>query len=96
MITNKEVMMNSREVGVAEAKKHFSELLGRVAYAGERIVISKRGKPMAVLAPPYEVSREGHLSEVEGWLDPTDPFFEAIDQIVRERQTHTPRVFEKP
>jgi len=35
--------MISKEVSVAEAKKHLSELLGRVAYGGERIMISKRG-----------------------------------------------------
>lgn len=87
--------MNTREVSVAEAKKHFSELLGRVAYGGERILISKRGKPMALLVPPFQDATKEHLSEVEGWLDPTDPFFEAVEQIVRDRQTHTPRVVEK-
>jgi prevent-host-death family protein len=43
--------MTIKDVGVAEAKKQFSTLLGRVAYGGERIVISKRGKPMAILIP---------------------------------------------
>jgi len=84
--------MTNREVGVAEAKKHLSELLGRVAYGGERIVISKRGKPMAVLIPPTEPTEEGHLSKVEGWLDPDDQFFETMDQIVSERAAHIPRV----
>ena len=84
--------MTNREVGVAEAKKHLSELLGRVAYGGERIVISKRGKPMAVLIPPTESAKEGHLSQVEGWLDEDDPFFETMGQIVSERAAHIPRV----
>ena len=83
--------MSNREVSVAEAKKHFSELLGRVAYGRERIVISKRGKPMAVLIPANEASAEGSLSRVEGWLEEDDPFFETIDQIVNERSTHLPR-----
>jgi prevent-host-death family protein len=91
-MTRKGVMMTNREVGVAEAKKHLSELLGRVAYGGERIVISKRGKPMAVLIPPTESAEEGHLSKVEGWLDSDDPFFEAMGQIVSERAAHIPRV----
>ena len=84
--------MTNREVGVAEAKKHLSELLGRVAYGGERIVISKRGKPMAVLIPPTKSAEEGHLSKVEGWLDPDDPFFDIVGQMVSERTAHIPRI----
>ena len=89
---NKEVMMVNKEVSVAEAKKHFSELLGRVAYGGERIIISKRGKPMAVMVPPTEVPTEAHLSKIEGWLEADDPFFENMDQIARDRTSHIPRI----
>jgi prevent-host-death family protein len=39
-------------LNVAEAKKQFSDLLGRVAYGGETILITRRGKPMAKLVPP--------------------------------------------
>jgi len=84
--------MTIREVSVAEAKRHFSELLGRVAYGGEHILISKRGRPMAVLVPPSNSAQEEHLSQVEGWLESDDPFFETIDQIVRDRAAHQPRV----
>jgi len=83
--------MINKEVSVAEAKKHFSDLLGRVAYGGERITILKRGRPMAVMVPPTEV-REEYLSSIEGWLDSEDPFFETIDQIVRDRADHIPRI----
>jgi len=38
------------EVGAYEAKTHLSELLDRVS-KGERIVITKHGTPVAVLAP---------------------------------------------
>jgi len=37
------------KMNVAEAKKKFSELLARTAYNGERFIINRRGKPMAVL-----------------------------------------------
>ena len=84
--------MNKNEVSVAEAKKHFSELLGRVAYGGERIVISKRGRPMAILVPPVQPQAERSLSGIEGWLEEDDPFFEIMDQIVRKRAKHLPRV----
>jgi prevent-host-death family protein len=38
-------------LNVADAKKQFSDLLGRVAYGGETILITRRGKPMAKLVP---------------------------------------------
>jgi prevent-host-death family protein len=38
-------------VGTFEAKTHLSALLERVA-RGERIVITSRGKPVAMLVPP--------------------------------------------
>ena len=38
-------------VGTFEAKTHLTRLLERVA-KGERIVITNRGKPVAVLVPP--------------------------------------------
>lgn len=33
-------------VAVVEARKKFSDLMARVAYAGERVVVERRGKPM--------------------------------------------------
>ncbi len=38
-------------VGTFEAKTHLTQLLDRVA-KGERIVITNRGKPVAMLVPP--------------------------------------------
>ena len=84
--------MDKNEVSVADAKKHLSELLGRVAYGGERIVISKRGRPMAILVPPVQPKAERSLSGIEGWLEEDDPFFEIMGQVVRSRAKHAPRV----
>ena len=84
--------MPETEYSVAEAKKRFSEILGRVAYAGERIVISKRGKPVAVLIPPEQARREERLSKVDGWLDEDDPFFRIMADIVAGRNEHIPRM----
>ena len=39
----------AKEIGVAEAKRKFSELLARTAYGGERFIIERRGKPIAAL-----------------------------------------------
>jgi len=83
--------MTEETMSVAEAKKHFSELLGRVAYRGQSILITKRGRPMARLVPSTD--REDKPSRVEGWLEADDPFFEIMDGVVADRWTHLPRVF---
>jgi len=84
--------MSNIEYSVAEAKKHFSELLSRVAYGRERITIAKRGKPLAMLVPPPTEPGSDHPSKVEGWLDNSDPFFKIVNQIVEKRQRHFPRI----
>lgn len=78
-----------KSINVAEAKKHLSELLGRVGYAGESFIIARRGKPVAKLVP-IERQEEKHLSDVKGWLDDNDEFFQIVNTIVRHR--HKPRV----
>jgi len=82
--------MNEHTINLAEAKKHFSELIGKVAYGNERILITKRGRPMARLIPAEQPTR--HLGDVKGWLDEDDPFFDEINQIVQARKKHTPRL----
>jgi len=82
--------MSEQTISVADAKKHLSEILGRVAYGKEEITITKRGKPMARLVPAEVETR--HLAEAKGWLDEDDEFFETIEFIIRNRTTHVPRV----
>jgi prevent-host-death family protein len=43
-------------VGTFEAKTHLTQLLGRVA-RGERILITNRGQPVAMLVPPEPQAR---------------------------------------
>ena len=53
------IMVKERDiVGVAEAKARLSELLDRVA-RGEHIIVARRGRPAAVLAPPDAVFESG-------------------------------------
>jgi hypothetical protein len=40
-----------------------------------------------------EVNKE--LRNTEGWLEGDDPFFDEIDQIVRDRRKHVPRVLKE-
>jgi prevent-host-death family protein len=86
--------MDEISINVAEAKKRFSELIGQVAYGKMRLLITKRGKPMARLIPIDETAR--HVVDAQGWLDNDDPFFAAIDRIVEDRAQHIPRILGKP
>jgi prevent-host-death family protein len=81
--------MSRQNMSVAEAKKHLSELLGRVAFGKEEFIITKRGKPMARLVPAEE--NLTRLAEAKGWLDEGDDFFRIMDRIVEERSKHVPR-----
>jgi len=80
-------------VNVAEAKRRFSDLLGRVAYGGETVVITRRGRPMAKLVPATELREGEGLAGVRGWLAKDDPFFAGVDAIVKARRKHRPRAY---
>ncbi|HUO85637.1 MAG TPA: type II toxin-antitoxin system prevent-host-death family antitoxin [Thermoanaerobaculia bacterium] len=82
---------SEQRLNVAEAKRQLSDLLGRVAYAGETILITRRGRPMARLVPPGEPPPGTGLASVDGWLDDDDPFLDAIAEIVSARRHHPPR-----
>ncbi len=52
-----------RSIGLAEAKSKLSDLVGRVAYAGEMFILERRGRPMAMLIGVEEYQR---LKELAG------------------------------
>lgn len=39
------------EIPVTEARAKFSDLINRVGYGGERIVLTRHGKPLVALLP---------------------------------------------
>lgn len=81
----------SETLGVAEAKRRFSELLERVA-RGERFVVARRGKPAAALVPADEAGPDrrrprGLLSLVGLFSDWEDgEVEEMVSGIYRERR----------
>ena len=54
-----------REVGAFEAKTHLSALLDEVA-AGETVLITKRGRPKAMLVPADWTDRQAAARAAEG------------------------------
>jgi len=51
-----------RFIGMAKAKSKLADLVGRVAYTGEKVILERRGRPMAVLIGVDEYRR---LQELE-------------------------------
>lgn len=47
----------AKSVGMAQAKSKLADLVGRAAYKGERIVLERRGRPVAVLIGMDEYNR---------------------------------------
>lgn len=78
----------SRRIGVADAKRDFSELMNRVVLKGERFVIERRGKQVAALVrvedlegfePPSEGKPlRGLLAAVGAWEN-----YPGLDRFVR-------------
>lgn len=76
-------------IGVAEAKRRFSELMSRVLYKGERFLIERKGKPVAAMVGLEDLKRieqtaskeerKGLLAAVGAWAD-----FQDLDQIIAE------------
>ncbi len=67
------------KVSTAVAKNRFTELIGAVE-AGERVVITRHGKPVAQIAPPPRETRRARLGGMKervrllpGWDAPIDP-----------------------
>jgi prevent-host-death family protein len=80
-----------RHIGVAEAKRRFSELIDRVD-EGERFVIARRGRPAVVLAPPTPEAMRGALRKpiglaaVAGALAEWDDLDTAVQEIYAARR----------
>jgi len=49
----------------SKARQAFADLLNRVAYKGERILIERNGKDVAALVPVEDLTRLEELAEEE-------------------------------
>jgi len=54
---------------VAEAKSQFSDLLRRAEYGGERIVVHRHGKPVAVIVSTADLAQLEALEEAQDVAD---------------------------
>jgi prevent-host-death family protein len=71
-------------VSIGQIKRDISELVNRVTYAGDHIIITSRGKPKAALVSMEEYERllrsEGRASDIQKWLAETRAFSSKIEQ----------------
>jgi len=42
-------------IGVSEARESFAELVNRAAYGHERVLVARRGRPIAAIVPIEDV-----------------------------------------
>ena len=71
------------KVSVAEAKSNFSEYVSRVAFANEKLIITKRGKPVAGLVSLEDIKRLKQEAESSGLCQAIDKW-ENFDEIKSE------------
>jgi prevent-host-death family protein len=59
-------------MGAREARQRFSEMLGRVHYGGETVILESSGKPMAAVIP---------LETYEKMMEEREARFSIVDKI---------------
>jgi prevent-host-death family protein len=81
--------MPIEEVGVAEAKRRFSELAKRVG-RGESFVILNRGRPTVALVPPQRARHSDHkpvgFAALAGALAEWETIDEDMAEVVETRK----------
>ncbi len=82
MVADSQVVA-ARSVSVADAKAHLSELLNAVE-AGETVEITKRGKPVATLAPVHRKKKPIDLDWLRSVTDGMQYSDVSAVDIVRE------------
>ncbi|MEZ0396568.1 MAG: type II toxin-antitoxin system Phd/YefM family antitoxin [Anaerolineales bacterium] len=74
------------QVSIGQVKRDISELVNRVNYGQERIILTSRGKPKAVLINLQDYQRllqsESRMTEIHKWLAEA----RALSQQIERRQ----------
>ena len=76
--------MAESEVSIGQVKRGISALVNRVAYGGERIILTSRGKPKAALVSLEDYERlkqetdEDREARWQAWLAASDALTEEV------------------
>lgn len=72
------------QISIGQVKRDISELINRVTYAGERIILTSRGKPKAALVSMQDYERllksENRAADIKKWLEDTRALSSMIEQ----------------
>jgi prevent-host-death family protein len=72
------------QVSIGQVKRDISELVNRVSYAGDRIILTSRGKPKAALISIEDFERlqknENREAEIQKWLTDTHDLSSQIEK----------------
>lgn len=52
-------------LSIADARNGLADAINRVSYGGERVVFARRGKPVAVLVSPEDLSLLQRIEDAE-------------------------------
>lgn len=74
------IILNMATVTVADAKNHFSDLLRRAEYGGERVIVERHGKPVAVIVSTDDLKRLEALEDAADVHDAKVALKEAAEQ----------------
>ena len=78
------------QISIGQVKRDISELVNRVAYKGERIVLTSRGRPKAALVSlaDYEKLEQGEANQTTraAWLLDA----QALAERIRQRRSNQP------
>ena len=78
MPANRGLQMIETRASIGQVKRDISELVNRVAYGKERVVLTSRGKPKAVIVSmdDYErlrdLQRQERMAELDEWFKERD------------------------
>ena len=76
--------MTQTRISIGQVKRDISELVNRVAYGGERIILTSRGKPKAAIVSMEDYERleqeraAARLAHWEAWLAANEALAEEI------------------
>jgi len=89
---NRSSRHDTKRLAVADFKAHMAEALREVE-AGNRIVVERRGKAVAVLVPPEdaELPRRTWWRDVYGIAEDIGDFDTVMRSVVRSRRLARPR-----
>ena len=64
--------MNSISIGSREARNNFADLVGRVHYSGETVIVERSGKPMLAMIP---------IDVYEQMIAEREALFQVVDRL---------------